>query len=79
MSKHRIVVKREDNNIIIEYMEDKDFNRDDDSILNILSFEPDDFWDAEKVVDAFLIDNKEFDRYGEENNIEFIIFKNIKD
>ena len=79
MSKHRIVVKREDNNIIIEYMEDKDFNRDDESILNILSFEPDDFWDAEKVVDAFLTDNKEFDRYGEENNIEYIIFKNIKD
>ena len=79
MNKHRIVVKREENNIVIEYMEDKDFNRDDDSILNILSFEPDDFWDAEKVVDAFLTDNKEFDRYGEENGIEYIIFKNIKD
>ena len=79
MNKHRIVVKREDNNIVIEYMEDKDFNRDDDSILNILSFEPDDFWDAEKVVDAFLTDNKELDRYGEENGIEYIIFKNIKD
>ena len=79
MSKHRIVVKREENNIVIEYMEDKDFNRNDESILNILSFEPDDFWDAEKVVDAFLTDNKEFDRYGEENNIEYIIYKNIKD
>ena len=79
MNKHRIVVKREDNNIVIEYMEDKDFNRDDDSILNILSFEPDDFWNAEKVVDAFLADNKELDRYGEENNIEYIIFKNIED
>ena len=79
MDKHRIVVKREDNNIVIEYMEDRDFNKNDESILNILSFEPDNFWNAEMVVDAFLTDNKELNKYVEENNIEYIIFKNIEE